>query len=142
LCGWTAGASQRQQREKKLNILKNTGFADRISTAAAAKKARLEKFAPKATAVDPAFVDRQARRAAELEAVRAARAEQRAAALQARADAKAAVAAAKAAEELAVLEARRQERKERKTAQKVDANVRRQDRRDALQAYTRSSITA
>jgi hypothetical protein len=84
---------------------------------------------------DPAFVNRQARRAAELEAVRTARAEQRAAALQARAEAEAAAAAAVAKAELEALEVKRQERKQRKTAQKVDANVRRQDRRDALQAY-------
>jgi hypothetical protein len=130
----------RRQREKKHDILKNTGFADRISTAAAAKKAQLDKFAPKATTVDPAFVSRQARRAAELEAVRNARAEQRAADLLARAAAKAAAAAEIAAAEMAVLEAKRQERKLRKTSQKVDAGLRRQDRRDALQAYARASI--
>lgn len=84
---------------------------------------------------DPAFVNRQARRAAELEAVRAARAEQRAAAQQARAAAKAAAAAQVALAEQQALEAKRQERKLRKTAQKVDFNTRRQDRRDALQAY-------
>jgi hypothetical protein len=84
---------------------------------------------------DPAFVNRQARRAAELEAVRVARAEQRIAAQQARAEAQAAAKAAIAKAELAVLEAKRLERKSRKTAQKVDANMRRQDRRDALQAY-------
>lgn len=131
----TADASARHHREKKHNILKNTGFADRLSTAAAARKAQLEKFEPKATVTDPTFTNRQARRAAELEAVRAARAEQRATALQARADAQAAAAAAVALAEQEALEIKRQERKQRKTAQKVDANVRRQDRRDALQAY-------
>jgi uncharacterized membrane protein YqiK len=133
--GERSDASPRQFPEKKHIILKNTGFADRLSTAAAARKAQLEKFEPKSTVTDPAFVNRQARRAAELEAVRIARAEQRATALQARADAHAAARAAIAKAELEVLEAKRLERKSRKTAQKVDANVRRQDRRDALQAY-------
>ncbi len=84
---------------------------------------------------DPAFIGRQARRAAELEAVRVARAEQRLAAQQARAEAIAAAAAEVARREQEALEAKRLERKERKTAQKVDANTRRQDRRAALQAY-------
>jgi hypothetical protein len=110
--------------EKKPIILKNTGFADRQSTAAAARKAQLEKFAPKATVADPAFVSRNERRAAGLEAVRKARAEARAAA---------AALVAKAEHE--ALEAKRLERKERKSAQKMDANARRQERRDSLQAY-------
>jgi len=133
--GQSSDASPRQFPEKKHIILKNTGFADRLSTAAAARKAQLEKFEPKSTVTDPAFVNRQARRAAELEAVRVTRAQQRAEAVEARAAAHAAARAAIAKAELEVLEAKRLERKSRKTAQKVDANVRRQDRRDALQAY-------
>jgi len=84
---------------------------------------------------DPDFVNRQARRAAQLEVVRKERAEQKAAAAQARVVAKAAAAALVAKAEHETLELKRQERKARKTAQKVDANTRRQDRRDALQAY-------
>ncbi len=99
----------------------------------------LQKFEPKAAVSDPAFVNRQERRAAELEAVRAARIAEREALLKARADAKAAEDAAIYAAEQAVLEQKRQERKLRKTAQKVDASVRRQDRRDSLAAYTRPS---
>ena len=57
------------------------------------------------------------------------------AALQARAEAEAAALAAVALAEQEALEAKRQERKQRKTAQKVDANTRRQDRREALPAY-------
>jgi hypothetical protein len=133
--GGRLDASPRQFPEKKHIILKNTGFADRLSTAAAARKAQLEKFAPKSTVTDPAFVDRQARRAAELEAVRGARAQRRAEAVEARAAAQAAARAAIAQAELEALQAKRLERKTRKTAQKMDANARRQDRRDALQAY-------
>lgn len=129
------GAPHAPHPEKKHNIFKDTGFADRLSTAADARKAQLEKFAPKSTVTDPAFVDRQARRATELEAVRAARVEQRAAAVQARVEATAAAAAAVALAEQKILEAKREERKQRKASQKVDANMRRQDRRDALQAY-------
>ncbi len=99
----------------------------------------LEKFKPKATVSDPDFVHREERRAAELEAVRQARIAEREAIAKARAEAEAAQAAAIAAAEFAALEQKRQERKARKTAQKIDASVRRQDRRDALAAYTRPS---
>ncbi len=99
----------------------------------------LEKFQPKATVADPAFVNREQRRASELEAVRQARIAEREAIAKARAEAEAAQAAAIAAAEQEALEIKRQERKARKTAQKVDASVRRQDRRDALAAYTRPS---
>ena len=134
-------ARARPYPEKKLIILKNTGFADRLSTAAAARKAQLEKFAPKTMAADPAFVSRQDRRAAELETVRKQRAEQKAADTEARATARAAAAALVAKAEQEALELKRQERKSRKTAQKVDANTRRQDRRDALQAYALPSAS-
>jgi hypothetical protein len=133
-----AGLPRRESRshpEKKSVILKNTGFADRLTTAAAARKAQLEKFAPKATVADPAFVSRNERRAAGLEVVRKERAEQKAADAQARAQARAAAAAVVAKAEQEALEAKRLERKERKSAQKMDANARRQERRDSLQAY-------
>ncbi|MDR3510403.1 MAG: DUF6481 family protein [Caulobacteraceae bacterium] len=118
-------------------MLKNTGFADRLKTAAAAKQAQLEKFTPRPTAPDAAFVGRQERRAAELAAVRQARAEQRQADQKARAEAAAAAAAAVVAAEFAALEARRLERKNRKQSQKADADARRQDRRDSLELYAR-----
>jgi hypothetical protein len=113
-----------------------------LETAAAAKKALLEKFQPKATVADPSFINREQRRATELEAVREARIAEREASLKARADAEAAQAAAIAAAEQELLEQKRLERKARKTAQKVDASVRRQDRRDALAAYTRPSANS
>lgn len=53
------------------------GFNDRLTAAAEAKKARLAKFQPKPTVVDPDFEKRHAEREAELEAVRAARAAER-----------------------------------------------------------------
>jgi hypothetical protein len=55
----------------------NTGFNDRLEAAAEAKKAKLAKFKPKPTAIDPDFEKRHAEREAELEAVRAARAAER-----------------------------------------------------------------
>jgi len=54
-----------------MSHLKNTGFSDRISAAAEAKKAMLAKMKPKPTVTDPDFDKREELRAAELEAVRA-----------------------------------------------------------------------
>ncbi|WP_158915646.1 DUF6481 family protein [Caulobacter sp. S45] len=115
---------------EKLDISNDPSFADRLKTAAAAKKTRLEKFQPKATIVDPAFDSRKAQQALELENVRTERADQRKTALQARADAIRAAAALVAKTEHEALEAKRLDRKVRKTA-------RRQDRRDTLSVYTR-----
>lgn len=56
---------------------KNNTYADRMTAAAEAKKALQAKFRPKPAAKTTEFVDREARRAAELEAVRAARAAER-----------------------------------------------------------------
>ncbi len=64
---------------------KNTGYADRITAATEAKKAMLARFQPKPTVVDPNLVDREARRAAEREAVRIARQAEKEAAQAARA---------------------------------------------------------
>ncbi|MBC7668331.1 MAG: hypothetical protein H7236_07720 [Gemmatimonadaceae bacterium] len=57
-----------------MSQLKNTGFADRITAAADAKKAMLAKMKPKPTVTDPNFEQRHVEREAELEAARAARA--------------------------------------------------------------------
>ncbi len=54
-----------------------TGFNDRLTAAAEAKKARLAKFKPKPMVTDPDFDNRHAEREAELAAVRAARAAER-----------------------------------------------------------------
>ena len=55
----------------------DTGFSDRLTAAAEAKKAQLAKFKPRPAVVDPDFENRHAEREAELEAVRAARAAER-----------------------------------------------------------------
>lgn len=117
-----------------MNQTLNTGFADRLKTAAEAKKALLAKFQPKPTVVDPEFTSRAERRAAELEKVRADRLEARAAAKQAAADA---VEAARLAEEAtaeAELEAKRGERKERKALTKAEQKAKRDQRYAARKA--------
>jgi hypothetical protein len=45
-----------------MSKFKGTGFEDRLSTAANAKKAELEKFRAKSGPTDPAFVERQTAR--------------------------------------------------------------------------------
>ncbi len=110
--------------QKKLR----TNFSDRQADAAEAKKALLAKFKPKPTvqAEDP--VDRDARRQAELEAVRTARAAERE---QQRVAREAAAAAArKAAEEAeaATLAAKRDSRKERKAMEKATSQAKRAER--------------
>ncbi|MBC6982973.1 DUF6481 family protein [Caulobacter sp. 17J80-11] len=71
---------------------KGTGFNDRLSSQAAAKKAMLEKFKPKPTVTaDGTYEERKAAEAAELEAAREARkAEREAKAAEAAAQARAA----------------------------------------------------
>jgi hypothetical protein len=100
-----------------------TGFADRLSAAAEAKKAQLAKFRPKPTVTDPGFTDRAALRAAELQAVREARAAAKEAARQAAVDA-----------EQATLDAKRGERKERKALSKAEAKAKRDARYAARKA--------
>jgi hypothetical protein len=114
-----------------MSHLKNTGFADRISSQQEAKKAMLAKFKAKPTVQDPDFDKRDEQRAAELEAVRTARAE---------------------AKELARLEAlarqeeiaavKRAERKERKTLEAAEQRVRKEEKakeRDELRALGKTS---
>ena len=106
----------------------NPSHADRLSAAAAAKKSMLEKFKPKPTVIDPNLVDREARRAAEREAIRQQRAvekeEQRKLAAERAEAARKAVLAA----ELAAAEAKRLERKERKQGTKVEQRQRKEER--------------
>lgn len=104
-----------------------TGFNDRLSAAAEAKKARLAKFQPKPTIQDPAFEQRHAERAAALEVVRA----ERAAAKEAARQAAAATEEAKAA-------AKRAERKDRKAQEKADSRSRREAR---FEAYKSMRVT-
>ena len=94
-----------------------TGFADRLTAAADAKKARLAKFTPKPTIQDPDIEQRKAERAAALEAVRAERAAVKEAARQA------ALASVEAREA-----AKREARKERKAQEKMDSRARRDAR--------------
>jgi hypothetical protein len=102
---------------------KKAGFSDRLTTAAEAKKALLAKFKPKPAVPDPNFESREVLRAAELEAVRAARAEAKAAARQAVLDA-----------QQAELDAKRGERKERKALTKAEQKAKRDARYAARQA--------
>lgn len=100
-----------------MSHLKNTGFADRISAQQEAKKAMLAKFKAKPTVQDPDFDKREELRAAELEAVRAARAE---------AKEKARLEALAREEEL--LAAKRAERKERKALEAAEMRVRKEEK--------------
>ena len=104
---------------------KDSGFADRLSTAAEAKKALLAKMKPKAAVIDPNPVDRNVRREEELQAVREQRATEKEAARIARAEAAEAARQAALLNEQAILEAKKSERKERKQNQKMDAQERR-----------------
>ncbi len=108
--------------------IKTASFADRMKTSAEAKKALLAKFKPKAAAPDPAFEERQLRREAELEAVRAARAAAKEAVRQARLDAEEAAQQAVVENELTELEEKRAARKERKAAMKAEARAKKEAR--------------
>ncbi len=100
-----------------------TGHADRLRAAADAKKAMLAKFKPKPMVTDPDFEQRGEKRAAELEAVRAARAEVKEAARLAAAEA-----------EAAAMDAKRSERKERKALTKAEQKAKRDARYAARKA--------
>ena len=91
-----------------------TGFADRLTAQAEARKAMLAKMKPKPTVIAPVFESREAIRERELEAVR-----------QARADAKEAARLEALAREEAALEAKRGERKERKALTKAEQKAKR-----------------
>lgn len=103
----------------------DTAFSKRLETAAAAKKALLEKFRPKTAATDPLFDERAAMKSAELNEVREARSSARAAAKQAVADAAEAVLQAEAALAADALTAKRGERKERKALTAAEAKAKR-----------------
>jgi hypothetical protein len=111
--------------------LKKTGFADRLSQAADAKKALLAKMKTKPAATDPNFDKRHEEREKELEAIRAARAAEREAKRLAKIEAEQAKALTAAEAEQAALEAKRKERKERKAAEKEAARLRKENKRNA-----------
>ena len=112
----------------------NPGFNDRLTAAAEAKKAMLARFKPKPTVVADNLVDRVARREQELEAVRQARLQERDRQKIERAASEETQRAAALAAEQAALEAKRNQRKERKQLEKMDAQSRRAAR---LSMYSR-----
>jgi Family of unknown function (DUF6481) len=103
-----------------------TGFADRLSAAAEAKKALLAKMRPKPTVTAPVFESREEIKARELAAVR-----------QARAEAKEEARLAAEAAELATLEAKRGDRKERKALTKAEQKAKRDAKYAARKAAGR-----
>ena len=112
----------------------NPGFNDRLSAAADAKKAMLARFKPKPTVVAENHVDRATRRQQELESVRQLRAEEKERARVERAASEEAQRATALAADQAALEAKRNQRKERKQLEKMDAQSRRAAR---LSMYSR-----
>jgi hypothetical protein len=117
-----------------MNEIQRTGFAERLKTAADAKKALLANFRPKPTVTDPQISQRAAMRTAELERVRRERADAKAAKLQAAADALEAARESEEAIAAAALDAKRSERKERKALTKVEAKAKRDARYAARKA--------
>ena len=106
--------------------VKQSKLDDRLTAAADAKRAMLAKFKPKPMVADPAFEDRGTIKAAELEAVRAARAAAKEAARQAALDA-----------EQAELDAKKSQRKERKALSKAEQKAARDARYAARKARQR-----
>ena len=106
------------------------GFADRLTTQAEAKKALLAKFKPKAAVAAPeGALTRDQIKAQEREATRQARAEEKARQEEERRSQQTQRAASALADAQAVLEAKRAERKDRKSAAKEEARLRRQLKR-------------
>ena len=103
-----------------------TGFSDRLSAQAEAKKALLAKLKPKPMVQAPVFESREAIRARELEAVRAVRA-------AAKEESRQAAEAVRQAE----LDAKRDERKERKALTKAEQKARRDAKYAARKARAR-----
>jgi Family of unknown function (DUF6481) len=106
----------------------NPSLTDRQAAAAAAKKAMLEKFKPKPTVAAENLVDREARKAAELEAIRQQRATEKEEQRRLAAERAEAARKDRLAAELAELEAKRQERKDRKAISKADQRQRKEER--------------
>lgn len=112
----------------------DASFTKRLETAAAAKKLLLDKLRPKATVTDPLFAERQAMKAAELEAVRTARLQARADAKQAIVDARDAAAEAQSALDAEALAGKRGERKARKALSAAEAKAKRDAKYAARQS--------
>ena len=105
-----------------------TGFADRLTARAEAKKAMLAKFKPKPTVQAEVFESREEIRQKELETVRAARAEAKEQARQ-----------AAEAKRLSDLEMKRGERKQRKATTKAEQRAAREAKAAARRALMRPS---
>ena len=103
-----------------------TGFSDRITAAAEAKKAMLAKLKPKPTIVAENFESREVIKARELDSVR-----------QARSEAKEIARLAAVAAEEAALDAKRGERKERKALTKSEQKAKRDAKYAARKAKSR-----
>src|SRR5471030_324881 len=114
--------------EKKPTEKKKTDLEERLSRSAEAKKALIAKFRAKPTVSDPAFVDRAARRAAELQAVREARAAAKEAVKQAKVEVQQAVQQVELDDEDAEVAAKRAERKARKAQAKAEAQAKKEAR--------------
>lgn len=119
-----------------MNYAKKVDFSSRLSAQAEAKKALLAKLKPKAAVADPNFVSREERKAAEREAIRVARAAEKQAADAAKAAKAEAARLARQADEEAALAQRRNDRKDRKQLEKMDAQARKAAR---MAAYSRVS---
>ena len=112
-------------------------FADRLKTAAEAKKALLAKHKHRPTVIDPLFAERESLRKAEVERVRQERIAAREAAKLAAIQAQEAELAAQQAQREAELEAIRGERKERKALTKAEQKAKRDARYAARKARQR-----
>jgi hypothetical protein len=118
-----------------MNHAKKVDYNERISAAAEAKKALLEKFKPKPMVTAPTPIDRAARLEAQREAIRLQRAQDRELQRAAREAAQEAARLDAHKQEMAALEAKRAERKDRKALQKMSAQQRRAER---LAAYAKA----
>jgi hypothetical protein len=115
-------------KSEKDPVKEIASFNDRMKASQEAKKALLSKFKPKPHAPDPAFEERQARREAELQAVRDARAAAKEAARQAKIDAEEAAKQAVIEDELSELDAKRAARKAWKAQMKAEARAKKEAR--------------
>lgn len=121
-----------------MNYAKKIDYAERLTAQKEARAALVAKLKPKPAVSSSNLAEREARKEAERQAVRAKRLEERETARQAREAAAAAAAEAARQAELAAVEAKKLERKERKTNMKLDAQARRAAK---LEAYAKFAST-
>jgi hypothetical protein len=117
-----------------MNETQRTGFAERLKTAADARKALLAGFKPRSTVTAVDFTPRVVARQAELAQVRQARVDAKAARVQAAAEAAEATRLSAEAIAAAALDTRRGERKERKALTKAEQKAKRDARYAARKA--------